>query len=238
MGGAMSEHADHLGTQGLQFFGKVSASISHELKNVLAVLNENAGLMEDLSFAAERGKAIAPEQLQRISGNFSRQIRRADAILKVMNRFAHSVDHSRARIDLTELTTLVATLAGRLAAMRNITLDVIPPAEDITWETNPFLLENLIWLSLEKVMACSEGGGAVRFRLAKEAGEVVLSITAPIQLPADLVTNLPAGQVQLLSALAARLVLGPTGSELEIRLGCRESPAVGEEATGGEGKKG
>ena len=33
---------------GLFFFGKMSASISHELKNVLAIINENAGLAEDL----------------------------------------------------------------------------------------------------------------------------------------------------------------------------------------------
>ena len=39
---------------GLQFFGKVSASIAHEIKNVLAIINENAGLLEDLTFAARK----------------------------------------------------------------------------------------------------------------------------------------------------------------------------------------
>ena len=33
--------------EGFQFFGKMSASISHEIKNALAIINENAGLLED-----------------------------------------------------------------------------------------------------------------------------------------------------------------------------------------------
>ena len=32
---------DIIGGEGLQFFGKMSASISHEIKNVLAIINEN-----------------------------------------------------------------------------------------------------------------------------------------------------------------------------------------------------
>ena len=35
--------------EGLRFFGKVNASISHEIRNALAVINENAGLIKDLT---------------------------------------------------------------------------------------------------------------------------------------------------------------------------------------------
>jgi hypothetical protein len=45
----MIDETDSLGRQGLQFFGKISASVSHEIKNVLAVIGENAGLLEDLA---------------------------------------------------------------------------------------------------------------------------------------------------------------------------------------------
>ena len=38
---------------GLQFFGKMTASISHEIKNVLAIINENAGLLEDLALLSD-----------------------------------------------------------------------------------------------------------------------------------------------------------------------------------------
>lgn len=53
---------------GIQFFGKMSASISHEIKNVLAVINENAGLLEDICFMADRGKPIDTPRLKKNSG--------------------------------------------------------------------------------------------------------------------------------------------------------------------------
>ena len=40
-----------VGLGGIQFFGKMAASISHEIKNVLAIINENAGLLEDICLA-------------------------------------------------------------------------------------------------------------------------------------------------------------------------------------------
>ena len=40
---------EEMGT-GLQFFGKMTASISHEIKNVMAIINESAGLLDDYCF--------------------------------------------------------------------------------------------------------------------------------------------------------------------------------------------
>jgi signal transduction histidine kinase len=109
----MNSQYSSIGETGLRFFGKVSASISHEIKNVLAIINENAGLLEDLSFAAKRGAAIDPDRLDRACRQFSKQIHRADTIIKNMNQFAHSVDVFAAPVDLFEATELVSNLAGR-----------------------------------------------------------------------------------------------------------------------------
>ena len=100
---------------GLQFFGQISASISHELKNVLAIINENAGLLEDLALMADRGKPIDPERLIKMAATVKRQIGRADGIIKNMNRFAHSADHPVETVDVqvssgTESTPEVVTL--------------------------------------------------------------------------------------------------------------------------------
>jgi C4-dicarboxylate-specific signal transduction histidine kinase len=133
---------------GLQFFGRISASISHELKNVLAIVNENAGLLEDLTLMADRGQPIDPARLKKMAEMVQKQIGRADEILKKMNRFAHSIDETAAEVDLNQTIELVRALTARFAAMRNVSVDLQLPASSLTIPTAPFFLMNLLCLCL------------------------------------------------------------------------------------------
>lgn len=148
----MADHWQTLGEEGIQFMGKMSASISHELKNVLAIINENAGLLNDFCRMSERGMDIDPERLAKVSDNITRQVQRADAILKNMNLFAHSTDTPLTVVDLHATLAMVIKLATRFAANRVIQLKLVPASEPLTITTRPFLLENLIWRCLDMSM--------------------------------------------------------------------------------------
>jgi hypothetical protein len=102
----MSSDWELIGREGFVFFGKMTASISHEIKNVLAIINE---------------------KVKTQAGRIKNQIRRADGIVKNMNKFAHSVDESLMSVDLAELSELMAALSGRFAYMRGVKLE---PAGD------------------------------------------------------------------------------------------------------------
>ena len=148
----MADHWQTLGEEGIQFMGKMSASISHELKNVLAIINENAGLLNDFCRMSERGMDIDPERLAKVSDNITRQVQRADAILKNMNLFAHSTDTPLTVVDLHATLAMVIKLATRFAANRVIQLKLVPASEPLTITTRPFILENLIWRCLDMSM--------------------------------------------------------------------------------------
>ena len=98
----MSWNWEVISETGLQFFGKMSASISHEMKNVMAIINENAGLLEDLTVMAEKGMPIDPQRLRTQASRIMKQIRRGDDIIKGMNRFAHSVDEPWRQVELND----------------------------------------------------------------------------------------------------------------------------------------
>ena len=142
-----------IGQAGLQFFGKMCASISHDIKNVLAVINENAGLLEDFCLMAEKGRPIDPARLKRLAGDIQEQIRRGDRIVTGMNRFAHSADAPSMDVDLSELTDLLAALALRFAAARGVQVHVKRPRGAVRITTAPFVLLNLMWLCLDEAMA-------------------------------------------------------------------------------------
>lgn len=151
----MKEKPEILLETGLQFFGQISASISHEIKNVLAIINENAGLLEDLTLMADRGKPIDPDRLVKMAATIKKQVGRADSIIKNMNRFAHSVDQSTETVDLNEKVELIVALTARFAAMRNVQVDLQLPQNPPKIQTAPFLLMHLLWLCLDFAMDAS-----------------------------------------------------------------------------------
>jgi hypothetical protein len=55
VGVRMDNVKEWFGYDSLAFFGKVNASISHELKNVMAIISETTGLLGDLSEMARGG---------------------------------------------------------------------------------------------------------------------------------------------------------------------------------------
>lgn len=140
------------GENALKFFGKMTASISHELKNVLAIINENAGLLEDLCAMAEKGKPIDPVRIKTVSGKVIKQVRRGDEIIRGLNSFAHTADESVCDVDLCEAIKLVSALSGRLAMMREITVELNVDAAPVVVNTSPFLLETLVWFCLDFAM--------------------------------------------------------------------------------------
>jgi signal transduction histidine kinase len=180
----MSSDWELIGREGFVFFGNMTASISHEIKNVLAIINENAGLLEDITLMAEKGMPIDPEKVKTQAGRIKNQVRRADGIVKNMNKFAHSVDESLTSVDLAELSELMAALSGRFAYMRGVKLEPASMGSSATITTKPFLLENLVWLCLDFAMDMAgrgktvgliaektEDGGRIRFTQLDALGE-------------------------------------------------------------------
>ncbi len=123
---------------GLQFFGKMTASISHEIKNVLAIINENAGLLQDLALMAERGVAIEPQRLTKMAQAIKKQVGRADAIIQNMNRLGHSIDETEKTIDLNDILELLVALSNRFASMRGVAVELTKREGPVELRTAPF----------------------------------------------------------------------------------------------------
>ena len=100
----------------LVFFGKINASISHELNNVMAIIAEAAGFLEDLTkIAQKKGDPVQLDMLQTCSREILEEIHRGFDTIQQMNRFAHSVDNDVKQINLTEVITLMIHIAGFLS---------------------------------------------------------------------------------------------------------------------------
>jgi C4-dicarboxylate-specific signal transduction histidine kinase len=171
----MAQDWQELGEAGLQFFGKVTASISHEIKNALSIINESAGLLDDLTVLAEKGVPLDPVRIKTHASKIMKQIQRADGIVKVMNRFAHSVDEKVKNVDLYDVAEFVSVLSARLASMRGVDLATLRPEKPVTVKTNAFLLEHALWVCLD--FAMEKAGKGQKVMLGVDEKEKTARVT-------------------------------------------------------------
>lgn len=152
------ETKEHMLVQeGMQFLGRMSASATHEIKNILAIIHESAGLLEDLSIKAEKGSPLSFERTRDIAQRMTRQVRRADRVVKKLNQLSHSVDQSMEVTDLEKTLCFVLDLGSRLVENLEACVKVTPPASPVQVTSNRLYLENMIWRAIEAACRVAEG---------------------------------------------------------------------------------
>lgn len=215
----MSNTLDTVAEAGLQFFGKVTASVSHEIKNALAIINENAGLLEDLTFMADRGKPIDPARLKLMAAAVKKQVERADEILKNMNRFAHCTDEILTDVDLNQTIELFMAITERFTTMRGIRVDLQPAANPIMITTAPFFLADLLWQCLDFCMSVSGDDKRVELTVAETENRVQIRFRKLTGLAGELLDRFPSDREKnLLALLSADLTADLESREIELQL--------------------
>ncbi len=215
----MSAELDVVGKSALQFFGKMSASISHEINNVLAIINENAGLLEDVTLMEERGVPLDPEKLKTISGKVLKQVKRANGIIQNMNRFAHSIDETVKMVDITDTLEFMIILSSRLSDMKQVSFKVDSRSDRVEITTNPFLLQNIIWLCLDYIMNLTKSGDTVPISVEDHDSDVRIRFSGISGLDGMTTCDFPAErETSLLETLNGKLQIDNSAREIVLRL--------------------
>ena len=132
----------------LAFFGRVVAGQCHDVTNVLTIINELAGLQNDLLAAGDcDGPPV--ERLAAIASKVCEHVKRGERILKTVNRFAHSVDAPRSVLDLREAVERAACLAERPVRLRRATLQLELSEAPMVIEGDPFAIQQAVMLVIE-----------------------------------------------------------------------------------------
>ena len=161
----------------LAFFGRVMASISHEFNNVISIVAQVGGLMEDLAAMQAQGREIPPEKWKLQTERIVAQAERGKAIVKNMNRFAHSIDEPVKTFDVGEVVANIAQIAHRLVTNRNssLVLAACEPSRPIT--NDPFLLRYVILNSLDVLLACTPPPEEIRIACEQDEAATRIRLT-------------------------------------------------------------
>jgi C4-dicarboxylate-specific signal transduction histidine kinase len=208
-----------LGRTGLRFFGKMSAANAHEIKNALAVINENAGLLSDLVTMADRGIALNPQRLMRLSEKIKAQVTRADEIAKSTNRFAHSVDNMHNEADLGQSLGLVKTMAMRFATQRHISIEIVPPPSSITIPRQEFMVLHLLWLCLSCALEAANAEKTIQIEIIRSDDGTLVRFGPLSHLEEATVTALANSPetAELLKILEGEITADPKKEDLVLK---------------------
>jgi len=166
--------------KGLNFFGAITRSLSHQLANVMAILTELTGLLEDLLYAAGQGTPLDPARIENIVGRIGKQLERGTGFIKHLNRFGHSVDHPTAALEAGEILERVVGYSRRFATLKKMTLSHSRPEKDIPMQGSPFDLQHVLYRCFDAALSASPQGTGLAVTLEAAEGGARFSFSGPV----------------------------------------------------------
>jgi C4-dicarboxylate-specific signal transduction histidine kinase len=161
------------------FIGKVTAGATHEIRNVLSVIKESAGLMEDLVDINPDSLGANEEKFRRMIDNIGVQIQRGANIAKELNNLAHAPDQRLRVVDIQTVLKCQSTLYERFCRQKEISLKPESSGQGAHVETDPVRLHRLIGTIIDVMLerASSPGAMILEDEIIDENVTISLSIT-------------------------------------------------------------
>jgi len=197
----MDEQAhSRLRDEDLAFLGAIGAHVSHDIRNVLSVIGQYAGLLDDLLGLAERGKALDQAKLKKLAGNIALQVDKGTMTMERFSQFAHAADERTSSFDVTAVTGNTAALAQRHAALLRCRLETELPGEEIRVTANPFALQHALFVAIQLILGSVDEGQIVHVTLARHGSTAVIRVSGQAPGQSDLsgqISRLEEGMAEL-----------------------------------------
>ncbi len=166
------------------FFGKITAGITHEIKNVLAIIQQASGLMEDIISISPEALILHQDKIQLSLSKIKDQIQRGVELTNRLNKFAHSTDESIAEVDLFEITEQLMNLSMRFARNQKVALKIHPADQTIPIATYPIRLQGVLFKCIECCLSLMPSGGQIDIYPRKSGERQEVSFLCEGEIPA------------------------------------------------------
>ncbi len=197
----MDDEREHVADRDLAFFGVITTSMTHELANVILIIEQIGGLLEDLLETHHEGQPVSRERLGVIEERLNRQTRRASTLIRNLNRFAHGIDQRSLEFDLNSLVGDLLGVSGRFADSRGVTVESRFSDQEIRLRSDPFALQQAVFAGLRRAFSICGPGNTVRVVVRRDR----TGPTITIQGPSGVESSTTTAQMNLLRPLMTKL---------------------------------
>lgn len=167
-----AEPPSPLQREGVALFGRVSSGLSHELSNVFNIINELAGLEQDIVSASRGDGSAATVRIADLAARIKAQVARGEEFNRLLHQLGHSVDTTCTAFDLGELLKLLGGLEARKARLARVELTLRPPQQPVTLTGDPFALLLALDACVSGAMEVAAADRGVEVRVEDADGNV------------------------------------------------------------------
>ena len=139
-----------------RFMGKVTAGVTHDLQNVLAVIKETAGLLEDILLMNKDAGLPFFEKFNKALGTIKAQSTRGARLTTTLNQFAHTPDRDEKIPDIYHTIQMLVHLTERKHKTLNVDIQVDKPEAPLTVATKGMALEMALLAAIDVLVECHE----------------------------------------------------------------------------------
>lgn len=133
----------------VRFMGKIVASYTHEVKNVLSVISESNGLMQDLLGLDNAGQWAGKEKFERSVQLIEKNVSTGEELSTKLNQFAHSTDYPISTVEVTEALRMLTILCRKIASRQQVVFRIVEPEQNIYCKTRYIELLAAIYYCME-----------------------------------------------------------------------------------------
>jgi len=147
----------------------MTASATHEVRNVLAIIKETAGLIGDLVHLQSESGRLDAEKVHRSVARVDAQVKRGADILTALNRLSHALDHDVRSLAVGEELEQVVFMSERFARKRRQTVTLSEADREAWVQAHPLHFQMALFATLKRCLdELPEGSGILAGVRSKE----------------------------------------------------------------------
>jgi len=156
--------------------GRLAAGVAHEINNPLAVIGENAGLIDDI-FNLKK-EYSGDRQLQELIATVLESVERCGEITRQLLEFARHFEPKIQSLELKRIIAGVLSFLKKEASYRNIRIQMDIPDDFPVIDTDRSSLQQIFLNLINNAFQAMDKGGRLEIRAARQSQDLIrVSIT-------------------------------------------------------------
>jgi len=161
-----------------KLMGRLTASATHEMQNILAIIRESSGLMEDL-LAMGGGDFAHAERFKKGLAVMGEQVERGMHLAEQLNYCAHAPEPTPSGSEVNEAARALVGLSRRLAARGRVVLALAPGRTGLRTALRAVEVMELLSLAIDCALPLMPQNSELAIAVEELGGLAVLRLGGP-----------------------------------------------------------